>query len=95
LMLVGRDPSNANLTRSVTFTCQVPSAPGTYTVPASVTSYLFPAALDAASAANGSATLAVQATNTATFTAPLVGGGQAAAAAFTSSLAYSKNLEVR
>jgi uncharacterized protein (TIGR03437 family) len=95
LMLVGRDPSNANITRSVTFTCQVPSAPGTYTVPASVTSYLFPAALDAASAANGSATLAVQATNTATFTAPLVGGGQAAAAAFTSSLAYSKNLEVR
>ena len=93
--VVGKDSSNSNILHTVTFTCQVPAAPGTYTIPAAVLGYLLPAGVDAASLASGSGNLAVEEVNTQLFTAPLVGGGQTAFGGFAAVQAYSKNLAIQ
>lgn len=93
--VVGKDASNANILHTVSFTCQVPAAPGTFTIPTAVLSCLLPAGIDAASLANGSAILAVEAVNVQPFTASLVGGGQLAFAGFSAVLGYSRNLSVQ
>jgi len=91
--VVGKDASNTNIIRNTGFTCQVPAAPGTYTIPTAVLGYLLPASI--ANAANGTAILAVQTVTSQQFTVPLTAGGQAAWAGFGAVLSYSKNLSVQ
>ncbi|HWB83518.1 MAG TPA: hypothetical protein VG675_05230 [Bryobacteraceae bacterium] len=93
--VVGKDAASTNIIHLVTFTCDVPAAPGSYAVPVEVLSHLFPASIDAASAANGTAVLAVEAATTQPFTAPLTGGGQTAFGGLAAILGYSKNLAVQ
>lgn len=93
--VVGKDARGMNVLHTVTVTCEVPAAPGGYTIPVSVLSHLLPATIDAASQANGSATLAVEAINVRPFTALLTAGGQAAYAGMSGILAYSRNVAVQ
>ena len=93
--VVGKDASNANIIRNTSFTCQVPAAPGTFTVPTAVLAYLLPAGIDAASQAKGTAGLAVETVTSQPFTAPLVSGGQVAFAGFSAVLGYSRNVAVQ
>jgi uncharacterized protein (TIGR03437 family) len=91
--VIGKDVANNNVIHTVSFTCQVPAAPGNYAVPSAVLSYLLPESIDAVS--KGSGTLAVEAVNVQPFNAPLVAGGQVTYAGMTAVLAYSKNLNVQ
>ena len=93
--VVGKDSSNGNITHTVAFTCEVPAAPGSYTIPTSVLSYLLPATIVASQAASGTGILAVEAGNIQPFTAPLVSGGQIAYGGFSGTVAYSRNLSVQ
>ncbi|MBS1858994.1 MAG: hypothetical protein JST11_26715 [Acidobacteria bacterium] len=92
---VGKDPSNHAIVHTVSAVCEVPGAPGTYTIPTSVLSHLLPATIDAANSAAGVASLAVESGTVQTFIAPLTAGGQAAIAGFSSLLGYSRNLVVQ
>ena len=91
----GKDAANNNILHTTSFTCQVPAAPGSYTIPASVLSYLQPEGLDAASLAKGAALLTVEAGNEQPFNVSLTAGGQAAFAGISSLLSYSRNLAVQ
>jgi uncharacterized protein (TIGR03437 family) len=93
--VVGKNASNTNILHTTGFTCQVPAAPGSYTIPAAVLASLLPGTLDAASLATGSTTLAVEAVNSQPFSAPLTSGGKTAFAGFSATQAYSKNLPVQ
>jgi uncharacterized protein (TIGR03437 family) len=93
--VVGKDASNANIVHNTIFTCQVPAAPGTFTIPAGVLSYLLPSSLDAASLSKGASNLAVETVTFQPFTLNLTSGGPVAWAAFSSTLAYSRNLAVQ
>ena len=93
--VVGKDASNTNIIRNTGFTCQVPAAPGTYTIPTAVLAYLLPASITSTSATTGTAILAVQTVTSEQFTAPLTAGGQAAWAGFGAVQSYSKNLSVQ
>jgi hypothetical protein len=88
--VVGKDASNNNILHTASFTCEVPAAPGTYTIPTSVLSHLLPA-----NAANGTASLGVETVTSQPFTAPLTAGGQAAIAGFSAVLGYARNLTVQ
>ena len=74
--VLGKDASNSNILHTTAFTCTVPAAPGTFTVPTSVLSVLLPAGVDAPSLAKGSASLAVETVTSQLFTAPLTAGGR-------------------
>ena len=93
--VVGKDASNTNIIRNVSFTCQVPAAAGSITIPTDLLSYLLPEGIDAASLATGSGQLAVETSTSQPFTATLPGGGQFAWAGLTATLGYSKNLAVQ
>ena len=93
--VVAKGASNTNIIHNVVITCQVPAAPGTFSVPAAALAYLVPEGIDAASRATGSGIFAVGAVNNTPFTAPLVGGGQTAFAGFSGSIGVSKNLVIQ
>src|SRR5439155_4069482 len=93
--VVGKNAANVNLIHNVVLTCQVPAAPGAYSIPAAALSYLLPEGIDAASLATGSGTLAVEAVNNTPFSIPLTAGGQTDFAGFTGTIAVSKNLVVQ
>jgi uncharacterized protein (TIGR03437 family) len=46
-LVVGKDATNTNIIHLATFTCQVPAAPGGYTIPTEVLAYLLPGSIDA------------------------------------------------
>jgi uncharacterized protein (TIGR03437 family) len=83
--VVGKDASNANIIHTAAFTCQVPAAPGSYTVPTSMLAYLLP----------GSGGLTVEAGNFQTFNVPLVSGGSVDYAAMTSVFGYGRSVTVQ
>jgi uncharacterized protein (TIGR03437 family) len=93
--VVGKDASNQNILHTVSFSCQVPAAPGSYTIPTAVLGYLLPEGIDAASLATGSATLAVETLASQPFSVSLTGGGKVAFAGFSAIQAYSKNVSVQ
>jgi uncharacterized protein (TIGR03437 family) len=93
--VVAKDASNVNIVHVSTFTCQVPAAPGSYSVPTAVLSYLQPSGIDAASLAKGSTTLAVQTVNAQQINLSLTSGGPVAWAGFSATLGYSRNLGVQ
>ena len=93
--VIGKDASNANILHTVSFTCQVPAAPGTYTIPQAVLSYLLPEGLDAASLAKGSGILSVEAVNGQTFSAPLPSGVVVGYTGISGVLSFSRNLAVQ
>ncbi len=93
--VVGKDAANNNILHNTSFTCQVPAAPGSYTVPTSVLAYLLPEGLDLASLAKGTALLTVEAGNAQPFSVSLTAGGQVAFAGFSSLLSYSRNLAIQ
>jgi S-formylglutathione hydrolase FrmB len=80
---------------TVSFTCQVPAAPGSYTLPTALLSHLLPAGIDAASAANGTGILAVETSTSKPFTASLAGGGSLTFAAMSAVQAFSRNLAIQ
>ncbi len=92
---LGKDASGANINHGVSISCQVPAAPGSYTIPAAAMAYLLPEGIDAASLATGSGVLAVEGLNIQQFFAPLAGGGQIDYGGFTSILSMGKNLVVQ
>ena len=93
--VVGKDASGANLTRTVSFSCQVPAAPGTFTIPAAVLSYLLPEGIDSASMAKGAGILNVEAVNEKNFDPTLKNGGKLAFAGFSAILEFARNLAVQ
>jgi len=93
--VIGKDASNTNILRTVSFTCTVPAAPGSYSVPTAVVSRLLPASYDAASLAAGFATLSVETSTSKPFTASLVGGGSFAVTGMSAVQGSSKNLAVQ
>ena len=93
--VVGKDASNVNIIHNVSVNCQVPAAPGTYSVPTAALAFLVPEGIDLASLATGSGILAVQAVNTTNLTVPLVGGGQTDFGGIVGVLAVSKNLIIQ
>jgi uncharacterized protein (TIGR03437 family) len=93
--VVGKDASNVNIVHTVSFTCQVPAAPGSYTLPTALLSHLLPAGIDAASAANGTGILAVETSTSKPFTASLAGGGSLTFAAMSAVQAFSRNLAIQ
>jgi hypothetical protein len=94
-VLAGKDASNNNILHSVTIDCQVPAAPGSYTIPAAALSYLLPTGTDPASLAAGSSNLAVEGANVQPFQAPLTNGGTAAYSGFTAIQGYAKTVSVQ
>jgi hypothetical protein len=92
--VLGKDDTNTNIIHTVSFTCQVPAAPGSYTIPASVLSHLLPATTIASQQASGTGGLTVESLNLTPFTATLVSGGQAVTA-MSAVLGYSRNLAVQ
>jgi uncharacterized protein (TIGR03437 family) len=86
---------NPVVSRTVIISCQVPGAPGTYTVPAAAIALLDTAGVDNASLVNASATLAVQANVITPFNAPLTAGGNADYVAFIGTVAFSRFLSVQ
>ena len=93
--VVGKDASNVNIVHTVSFTCQVPAASGSYTLPTALLSHLLPAGIDAASAANGTGILAVETSTAKPFTASLTGGGSLTFAAMSAVQAFSRNLAIQ
>jgi hypothetical protein len=93
--VVGKDASNTNIIHTVAFTCTVPAAPGSYTIPTAVLSYLLPGTLDAASLAKGSTSLAVEALTSQPFSVSVLSGSSLAAVGFTATLSYSRNFAVQ
>jgi uncharacterized protein (TIGR03437 family) len=85
--LVGKDASNANVIHTVSFTCQVPAAPGSYTIPAAVLSYLLPA--------TETAGLTVEAGSIQTFNIPLASGGSVAYAGMSGLIGYGRSVTVQ
>ncbi|QOY86707.1 NHL domain-containing protein [Paludibaculum fermentans] len=92
---LGKDATGTNIVHNVSISCQVPAAPGSYTIPAAAMAYLLPEGIDSASLATGSGILAVEGLNIRPFNAPLVGGGQTDYGGFTSILSLGKNLIVQ
>jgi uncharacterized protein (TIGR03437 family) len=92
--VLGKDDTNTNIIHTVSFTCQVPAAPGSYTIPASVLSHLLPATTVASQQASGTGGLSVESLNSTPFTSTLVSGGQAVTA-MSAILGYSRNLAVQ
>jgi uncharacterized protein (TIGR03437 family) len=92
---VGKDATNTNIIHNVFFTCQVPAASGSYTIPTSVLSYLLPASIVSTAQASGSGIFSVSAEKLQTLNLPLASGGSAAYSAITGVVAYSKNLSVQ
>jgi hypothetical protein len=83
--LVGKDASNTNIIHTAAFTCQVPAAPGSYTIPTSMLSYLLP----------GSGELTVEAGNFQMFNIPLLSGGSVDYSAMTGILGYGRSVTVQ
>jgi hypothetical protein len=94
-LVVGKDATNTNIIHLATFTCQVPAAPGGYTIPTEVLAYLLPGSIDAASLAKGSTILAVQTVTAQQFNLTQVSGGPVAWAGMSATLGYSRNLAVQ
>lgn len=93
--VVGKDASNTDILHTVEFSCQVPAAPGSFTIPAAVLSYLLPATLVASAQASGFAGLSMEAMNVQTLNVPLVSGGSTQYAAMTGIVGYTRNLAVQ
>jgi uncharacterized protein (TIGR03437 family) len=83
--VVGKDASNTNIIHTAAFTCEVPAAPGSYTIPTSMLWYLLP----------GSGGLTLEAGNFQTFNVPLVSGGSVDYSAMTGILGYGRSLTVQ
>jgi len=88
----GKDASNNNIIHNVSFSCTVPAAPGTYTLPTALLSHLL-AVPAQSTTAFGFLTVDTQANSP--FTAPLTSGGQAAFAVFTAVQGYSRGVTVQ
>jgi uncharacterized protein (TIGR03437 family) len=83
--VVGKDASNTNIIHTVSFTCEVPAAPGSYTIPAALLSYLPP----------GSAGMTVEAASVQTFNIPLTSGGSVAYAGMSGLVGYGRSVTVQ
>jgi uncharacterized protein (TIGR03437 family) len=93
--VLGKDAQNINIIRNVSFTCQVPAAPGSYTLPTQLLAYLLPEGVDSASLAKGSGILTVETYTATLFNPALVAGGNVTYGAFTSLQSFSRNLIVQ
>jgi len=92
---VGKDAANNNVIHTVSFTCQVPAAPGSYTIPTAVLSHLLPASLPGVTPSIGSGLLVVEGMNVQPFNASLIPGGPVAYTGFSALVGYSRNLTVQ
>jgi trimeric autotransporter adhesin len=91
-VVVGKDATNTNIIHTVSFDCEVPAAPGSYTVPTSVLSYLQPVS---ASQTDGTAILSVEGVASKPFSAHLVSGAAISFTAFSGSLEFARTLAVQ
>jgi uncharacterized protein (TIGR03437 family) len=85
----GKDASNNNIIHNVSFSCQVRAAPGAYTIPAAVLSYLLPVQ------AGGTALLNIQAENMQMLNIPLVAGGSVTYSEISGIIGFTRNLTVQ
>jgi uncharacterized protein (TIGR03437 family) len=81
------------IVRNVTIQCDVPAAPGTFTVPAEALAYLQPAPAGSTTAF-GSMTVQTASSVGGTFTANLTAGGQIDAGNFTGAVNFTKSLPI-
>ncbi len=91
--VVGKDAANSNLIHTVEFTCTVPASRGSYTIPTEVLQPLLPEAIN--QPANGSAFLTVASGAATPLKFTLLNGAKLAFANFTTSLGFSKNMNVK
>jgi uncharacterized protein (TIGR03437 family) len=93
--VLAKDTAGTNILRTVALNCDVPAAPGTYTIPAEALSLMLPEDITVAAMATGSGLLTLNGLVLKPFSAPLVGGGQTDYAAFSAVLWVAKNLAVK